>query len=344
MPRGRRLKKYLLLLAVSVCLSLAVPLILGGVAQFELLRRLPWTAAILLTSLACLSWLFNATRLKLMLKAMGRKLPLWDSALITMSAEFAGNSTPGAVGMAATYAFFLHELGVTLGKAFGLVAIIVITDLAFFGTLMPLAAFAMMFEASPHGSLKLVGLMFLIIVGGAGVLFALYHYYRQVYNFVSRRMARVPWLAKRRFRLARGMMDFIHALNILGTMGPWRLLLLYLITLCFWLPRYLVLIVVIYLVGESVPMAYLFVVQGLMNLGGQMFILPGGAGGVEVGYAALLSPYLPTEALAFTILVFRTFTFYWFLIVGGPIFLYKTGEAARELLTRARPPVAATPG
>jgi hypothetical protein len=251
-----------------------------------------------------------------------------------MSAEFAGVSTPGAVGMPATYAFFLREMGMTLGKAFGLVASIVVTDLAFFGTLMPAAAFGMIFEASPHGSLRLVGLTLLIVVGGAAVLWALYRYYREVYNFLSRRMAKVPWLAKRRYRLARGTLEFIHALRTLGSMGVGRVLMVYLVTVCFWLPRYLVLVAVIYWMGKSIPLSYLFIVQGLMNLGGQLFVLPGGGGGVEAGYAALLSPYLNTEALAFTILVFRTYTFYWFLLVGGPIFLFKTGEAARDLLTR----------
>jgi uncharacterized protein (TIRG00374 family) len=329
-----RLNKYLLLLVASICLSLAVPLALGGLKQFNLLQRLPWTAALLLTLLVCASWAFNATRLKLLLSGMGMSLGVRDSALITMSAEFAGVSTPGAVGMAATYAFLLNEMGMTLGKAFGLVASIVVTDLAFFGTLMPLAAFGLIFEASPHGSLKLVGLILLIVAGGAAVLGALYRYYREFYNFLSRRMARVPWLAKRRFRLARGTVEFVHALRTLGSMGAGRLFLIFLVTIGFWLPRYLVLVAVIYLIGKSVPLAYLFVVQGLMNLGGQLFVLPGGGGGVEAGYAALLSPYLGTEALAFTILVFRTYTFYWFLLVGGPIFLVKTGEAARDLLTR----------
>jgi hypothetical protein len=32
--------------------------------------------------------------------------------------------------------------------------------------------------------------------------------------------------------------------------------------------------------------------------------------------------------------VWRTYNFYWYLLVGGPIFLYKTGHAAQKLLTR----------
>ncbi len=57
---------------------------------------------------------------------------------------------------------------------------------------------------------------------------------------------------------------------------------------------------------------------------------------VDAGYAAFLSPYLAREPLAFTLLVWRTYNFYWFLLVGGPIFLYKTGEAAHNLLIRKK--------
>jgi len=75
-------------------------------------------------------------------------------------------------------------------------------------------------------------------------------------------------------------------------------------------------------VDQAVPLSYLFLVQGALNLGSQILLMPGGGGTVDAGYAAFLSPYLDRETLAFTLLVWRTYTFYWFLIVGGPIFLF----------------------
>jgi hypothetical protein len=49
-----------------------------------------------------------------------------------------------------------------------------------------------------------------------------------------------------------------------------------------------------------------------------------------------MSPYLPREALAFTLIVWRTYNFYWFLIIGGPIFLYETAHAAHNLLSKKK--------
>ncbi len=201
---------------------------------------------------------------------------------------------------------------------------------------MPLAAILQIFEGTArHNTLALLGVIMGVVLGSALVLGALVRNFRRVYRFVSRQMAKVSWLAQRRYRLARGTVHVIKALRALGKMPPLHLLWLYLITLGFWLPRYLVLIVVIHLVGHSnVPFTYLLLVQGVLNLGGQVFLLPGGAGTVDAGYAFFLSPYLARETLAFTMLVWRTYNFYWFLLVGGPIFLFRTGKAAHDLLTR----------
>ena len=50
-----------------------------------------------------------------------------------------------------------------------------------------------------------------------------------------------------------------------------------------------------------------------------------------------MSPYMGIEAIAFTLLVWRTFTFYWYLVVGGPVFIYKAGRAAWDLLGKKEP-------
>ena len=60
-------------------------------------------------------------------------------------------------------------------------------------------------------------------------------------------------------------------------------------------------------------------------------------GTVDAGHAAFLSPYLDRETLAFSLLVWRTYTFYWFLIVGGPIFLFKMGQVAHDLISQRVP-------
>lgn len=329
-------RSWWLLLIVSVLITLILPLLLGSAAQFHLLYRLTWWVSSLLVLLALISWAFNAWRTRFLLKRLGLKISFSEAALTTISAEFAGVTTPGSMGMAATYTFLFYGMGLTLGEAVGLVGVIVMTDLVYFGTIMPLAAILQVFEGSArHNTLALMVLIMGVVVGAALVLGALVRNYRQVYRFVSRQLAKVSWLAGRRYRLARGTVHMLRALRSLRQMSKLDLLGLYLIALGFWLPRYLVLMVIIYLVAHSrVSFTYLMLIQGVLNLGGQVFFLPGGAGTVEAGYFAFLSPYLSRELLAFTLLIWRTYSFYWYLVIGGPIFLLKTGKAAHDLLTR----------
>ncbi len=334
--QGVRLKKsWLWLLAASILLSLAVPLALGGFSQFALLHRLPWWAALVLALLVFISWGFNALRTQILMAALGQSVSFKTAVLTVMSAEFAGVATPGGVGMPATYTLLFHNLGITVGEAFGLVGAIVVTDLVFFALLMAMAVIGEIFtSAGAQLNLKLVLLTLVILVGGTALLTALAVNFRRVCHYVSQQMAKVPWLARRRYRLARGTVHFLWALRTLRQMSWLRRTALLGVTFGFWLPRYMVLVVVLYLVGAQVPLSYLLLAQGLLNMGGQVLGLPGGGGTEDAAYAALMSPYLSAQPLAFSLLVWRTYNFYWFLILGAPIFLYQTGDAARKLLRR----------
>jgi glycosyltransferase 2 family protein len=329
-------RRWPLLLMVSVVLSLLVPLLLGGLRQFSLLSRLHRWAAVLFIGMIFFSWLCNSQRLRLITGAMGPVLDRGEAVLMTAAAEFAGVATPASIGMAGTYTYLFKQQGVSLGHAMGMLGVVVVTDLLVFASLMPCAALAMIFER-PLGS-NAADLMFLILATvavGALALFFLSRNYRRIYRFLSRRLTRVPWLATRRYLLARMTVEFVQAFRLMRRMSWRRRFALYFSTVGYWLPRYGILLITVALLGEKVPYAYLFLAQGVLNLGGQMFILPGGGGGVDAGYAVFLSPYMGRETLALTLLVWRTFTFYWYLLVGGLIFSFKTGKAARRLLSKA---------
>jgi uncharacterized protein (TIRG00374 family) len=332
-----RLKKsHLLLLTISITLTIAVPLVVGGLGQFKLLSRLSWSSATALLFLIFVSWASNALRLRLLLGTTGRRLGFWEGTMITISAEFAGNTTPGAVGLPLTYAFLLHKLKLSFGGSMGMVSLIILADVIFYGTLMPLAAVFLFIEKTPHTS-RMVVMVAFAVIGGSFILWVLIRYYRPVCLHVCRQMGRVRWFASRRYRLARTTVDYLRALRVLRGM-PWsRRVGLYLVTLGYWVPRYMLLVVVIAAVGETtVPFTYLFLMQGLLNLGGQLIILPGGAGGVDMAYFVLMSPYLSPQTIGLTLILWRVYTYYLCLVVGAPIFLLKTGEAARDLLSKRR--------
>jgi len=332
-----RLKKsHLLLLTVSITLTLAVPLFIGGLGQFRLLARLSWTSATALAIIILVSWAFNTLRLRLLLRAMGRRIGFGEGTLINIAAEFAGNATPGAVGLPVTYTFLLRRLKLSFGGSMGLVSVIVLADMIYYGSLMPAAAIVLFFERTPHTS-RMAAVVAVVIAGGSILLWTLVRYYRPVCGFLGRQMGRVRWLASRRYRLGRMTVEYLRALRILRSMSWSQRAGLYLVTLGYWMPRYAILAVVIAAVGKQViPFTYIFLLQGLLNLGGQLIILPGGAGGVDVAYSVLMSPYLSPQAIGLTLILWRVYTYYLYLAVGAPIFILKTGEAARFLLSKRR--------
>jgi uncharacterized protein (TIRG00374 family) len=324
-----------ILLALSILFSLAVPFLLGGLRQFTLLKYLHWWAALVFVLMIFLSWLANANRLRLISQDVGKRLRITEGVTMTAAAEFAGVATPGSLGQAATYTYFFKQEGLRLGTAMGMMAVIVVTDLLFYISMMPCAAVALIFER--HLKSNTTGLFAVVLgvaAGGTLILYVLIRHYRQVYFFLSRRLTRVHWLARRRYQLARMIVEFANAFRLIGRMSWGQRFGLYFSTVGYWLPRYGILLALIPLLGLTVPFAYLFLIQGVLNLGGQVFILPGGGGGVDAGYAVFLSPYLNREALALTLLLWRTFTFYWYLVIGGLFFLIKTGKAAHRLLLR----------
>ena len=300
-------KKWFLLLLASLGLSLVVPLALGGLSQFRLAQRFSWEALLLLTLLQVISWAFNALRVQFLLGFLGRNVGFGEAALTTISAEFAGATTPGGVGMPATYIFLFNRLGLSLGGAAGVVGINVVTDLAVYAVIVPLAAGLLLLQwPATHQGLSLALVSLALVAGGAFFLWNLVRHHRRFYRFIGVQLGKVPWLARRRWRLGRTMVEFLRAVRLLRQMTWPQRWALFLITLNFWLPRYLILILIIDMAGQSVPTAYLLLAQAVMHLGGQALATPGGAGTVDVGYTLFMRPYMSLETIGFTLLVWRT--------------------------------------
>lgn len=329
-------KSHLYLLLASISLSLIVPLMIGGTKQFELAKKITFGSILLCLLLILTSWVFNAVRLRLLLKTLGRTIHFSDALLTCVSAEFAGTATPGAIGMPVAYSVLLKREGLALGRSFGLVTAMVLFDMFFYFSLMSVAAIVFVFQSPGLMSLRMLGIMVLIISAGLLFVWAMGRYHRQIFHFAGHMMGVLPWLARYRFRMGRKAVELIRIVRIYGRMSWSERIGLYLATAGYWLPRYSLLVVIVSVIAKTVPIVYLFLVQGVLNLVGQMIAMPGGAGGVEAGYAALMSYYMNPQQIAFTLLLWRSFTFYWYLAIGGPIFLYKSGETVYQMLAERK--------
>jgi len=328
----RKRKPVFWLLLLSILLTLMVPALISGLKGFGQLSRLPWLLAIGLGVLMVLSWFFNGARVRHLLKGLGKPVSGRQAVIIAISAEFAGHATPASSGMPVTFAFLLKDLGLKLGRAMGLVGIIMALDILFFLSAMLLALIALVVRYSLSRTEYLAGLA-LAVAGGA--IFSVWlgiRHYRAVYHFISRQMARFRWTVKYRYSLARTTVEFIRALKDIRALSWGIRIKLALHTVAYWLPRYSVLIIAVGLVSKHVPVAYLFLIQGLLNIGSEAFLIPAGGGGVDALFYGLLAPFLSAGNIVFCLIVWRVYTFYLYLVLGGPIFLMRTGKAAKDLL------------
>lgn len=314
------------LVLVSLVVSLSLPLIYGGVDSFKQLATISPAVVALLLSMIVAGWMFNAGRIRILARGLGVQLRAREALRTVVSAEFAAVATPASTGGAATYIFLLSRRGLRLGEAAAIVAFDQVMDLIFFATAMPLAL--VLFLTGQGLTRSFSGPAVLIGVLALGVILMLWlpRHYRPIAIWLGRVIRRVPCLCRLRYRLARWLIQFRCSVTLLLRLGARRLLLVYVLCVGHWLLRYGVLPVLLYFMGYSGHWSYIFLAQGLMFLVGHVSFLPGGAGGVELAFGALLRPYLDGGTTAAAILVWRFCTFYWYLLAGAPVFIFTTGR------------------
>ena len=91
--------------------------------------------------------------------------------------------------------------------------------------------------------------------------------------------------------------------------------------------RYSVLAVLVAGLHYHISWAYSFLAQMLMLSVGQLTMLPGGSGGVELSFALLLAPVLDPANLGAVLILWRFATYYWVLLAGAPVFASLVGGA-----------------
>lgn len=312
------------LVLVSLAVSLTLPLLYGGWNSFAQLATLSPAVVALLLGMVGAGWVFNAGRIRILARGLGVQLRAREALRTVISAEFAAVATPASTGGAATYIFLLSRRGLRLGEAAAIVAFDQVMDLIFFATVMPVVLFLFLTGQGVIPTFSAPLILLGVFALGVVLLLWLRRHYRLVVTWLGRIIRHIPGLRRLRYRLARWLIQFRSSVALLLRLGAGRLLLVYLLCIGHWMLRYGVLPVLLYFMGYSGHWSYIFLAQGVMFLVGHVSFLPGGAGGVELAFGALLRPYLDGGTMAAAILVWRFCTFYWYLLAGAPVFIFTT--------------------
>jgi len=322
-------RSWLILTAASLLISLTIPILYGGLDSLHAVRTVSWGAGLLLLLMVLGGWLCNTARIHLLVRALGGSLRLRTVLMIVLASEFAGVATPAGAGNPATYVVLLSRHGMSVSSSAAIIAIDRLTDLVFFGTAIPIAILLFALDSGISHPLRIAALVVVLFLLGLFALVLFLRHYRCLAALLGAILLRTDRLRRFRLRGMRGVLRFRSSIQILLEMGLGRLVLMYLYCLAHWLLRYSILPVVIWIFGQSIPWGYLFVMQGVLLFLGQVTFVPGGGGSVEVGFSALLAPYLSATPTAAALLVWRFTTFYWYLIAGAPVFLLASAQASK---------------
>lgn len=313
-------------LIIAIVAAVMVPMLLGGTEIFERLRSFPmsWMAALIAIILGC--WVLNTLRLRLLLGDQRGQVTRIQSLGVVMSAEFAWCATPAGSGGPLTIMALLNRYGVRPAQASAVFAMDQLSDLLFFlCALVGVLFYALAHSVSQSQQMMLV-VSTALVAGSLIGCIALGLWHRQVMLLTGRLMRRVRLKSSTRWRWTRKWLGFIAAFTNALKLPRSTLIMVFSLTCVHWGLRYSILYLALQGLGVDLQWAWSFLIQILALSAGQFSLLPGGAGTAELTSAALLAPMVGKSTAAAAILIWRGVTYYFYLVVGGPIFLLMLGR------------------
>jgi uncharacterized protein (TIRG00374 family) len=251
-----------------------------------------------------------------------------------MAAEFAYCATPGGSGGPLTIMALLARHGVRPARGSAVFAMDQLSDLLFF--LCALSAI-LIYALFQHLSQRMEWLLTVSAISMFGGLFScvvVARYHRMLIRLSGRLLARLNVKTTTRLRWARKLLHFLAAFTDTLKLPFQTLITVFALTCLHWILRYSVLYLALRGLGADLQWAWSFLIQMLSLSAGQFSLLPGGAGAAELTSAALLAPMVGKSTAAAAILIWRAVTYYFYLLVGGPVFLLMLGRPLLKKLMK----------
>lgn len=305
----------LVVLSFIAAIALSVDLLWRGWQSTGSLHSLPWQAHALALSVFVLETLARATKVQWGAKAL--RIPLrWPVALrVSLGGDFGASITPGRAGAEPARFLVLAEAGVATAPAI----LILFFELAL--ELVSLVIVCAVLAVFTEGGLLVGGMIG--VIGG----YALFVIGLAVGAFVlaGRRAigpppawARALGLHAGRWRaIQRALRHIRSGMDGLRRARPGAMLFAFALSLCHVALRLAVLPALVYGSRIVAPVTPLVVWPLLLLYGGAVAPAPGGGGAVEFGFSVGLQHVLDPSVLAATLIWWRIYSFYLYLLAGA---------------------------
>jgi glycosyltransferase 2 family protein len=318
-PRKRNAAALLALL--GVVLAVGAPFVLGSHQSLAGLRSISAHLLFALALSAAVSALGKAGKQHLMLSTLASRLPFmrtYGIALVTDSAFLA--SPLGAAGYGVNIGL-LQRAGASWATATTVVGADQALDLAFLAVVTPIAvAFAVgpLAHVVPKPNVYLVVAM---LAGAVILLGALWACRRNIASAVIALCGRVRWLGALRARWDKFRQSVGQQMSVLMTGSSYQFAGLLVFTTLQWLPRYGVLWFVLLELGYRLPFGFVWAVQAVVLHAALWTGIPAGGGAGDPGVAVAFANWIPQDAMATALILWRFATLYAPLMLGAVAFV-----------------------
>lgn len=264
-------------------------------------------------------WLSKAFRIQVIARGMGEKIGLIDCFQIYLATCFMSHITPFNAGGTPLQVYLLHKKGFSLGKATAVTTIdlglhSIIYLLIFIGTISLNVSLLKRGGFLNQDLIRNFGVIIISLIAASGVFYFSFrlNWAKKIGGFLKKK----GWLKRlqREFYLFKeGSLLLIHS--------NWLVMLkAVLASIVYWFFYLLLAPIIILAMNKGVKFFSLMYSQLIFNVVQTLIPTPGGSGGAEVLLSYLFRGITGTQGLGLFVLLWRVYTFYSSLLVGGYFF------------------------
>jgi len=318
-----------LLVTFGVLAFTMAPETLQGLRDMHVRYVLPMVALVLG------AWGCLACRIWIAARALKHPFPYRGALRIAISTEFGVAASPAGVGGTAIRLALLRSAGVPLGIGTTMVGADVLLDVLFFILVTPFALWVLLADPSWSGLLHTLFtsarcLPLLLIVAPVFIALALLvrrgSWFRDAQWLARKAPGSIRYRLPARVRLARsrvrsgvhqatGSAAYLYRQEWPALIGMFGLACLQ------WCCRYGVLPLLLLSLSTHRNPFPLLVLQGILFGISFLLVVPGGGGVIEMLSVMVLPLFVPRALIGMALLIWRFFTYYVHLLIGGAVFL-----------------------
>lgn len=316
----------------STLIVLVILLTTGGAETYNAIQELQGRYLLLALGIFVLMTYFDILRLQVLTSALGTHLSLSYSIKTIMAYYFLSAITPAVTGGEPLMVYMLREKGVGVGKGTSIVVIRGLLLIFFIAVGGPLIIY-FNHELLPNTGLRVMfdGIAVFLL---ATIVFLTYTLYNPqkgegLIDKILRFLERFPYFKTHSAQIARKIDGWIEelsfSLKFFIREKKLRLLLATLCTVMFLICNYSLAYVLLKGLNMCISVWKVFMIQIVLYFFLYFSPTPGGSGVAEGGFYMLFAPLVPQHALGILIILWRFFTTYLGVMIGGVVIMKTFG-------------------